>query len=293
MSERAIWKNGAVLPESEATVSIYDSAMMSGDAVFEMMRTFKGETFRLQRHLSRLGQSLELLRYRIPWTLDDLGNAHDALLRLHQHQFPEVNEWRTLIQVTRGPLGIYQHLPYGPTATITCYPLKWVVNPSRFKWSMGVAAHTIASSWGGPYAHAKHRSRLELDMAARRVNAEEAVLIDHRMRVTEAPGANVIAVMPDGELVTPVEGCLQGVTLDYVIGMADDLGMRVHRRHLSAAELCCAREVLFTCTPLCIYPARSINRAQIGGAQGPVYTALSEMFEQEVGVSYRTQELHG
>ena len=46
--------NGGLAPLAEARVSVFDSALMFGDMVFEMTRSFQRQPFRLDRHLDRL-----------------------------------------------------------------------------------------------------------------------------------------------------------------------------------------------------------------------------------------------
>ena len=52
--ERLVYFNGKFVPESEARISIYDSALMFGDMLFEMTRSFNGKQFKLKEHLKRL-----------------------------------------------------------------------------------------------------------------------------------------------------------------------------------------------------------------------------------------------
>ena len=54
MNERLVYMNGKFVPESHAKISIYDSALMFGDMVFEMTRSFNKEQFKLREHLERL-----------------------------------------------------------------------------------------------------------------------------------------------------------------------------------------------------------------------------------------------
>src|SRR5487761_694299 len=61
-SERQVWLNGHLVPESQAKVSIYDSALMFGDVVFEMTRSFNKQQFRLREHLLRLYSSMKMVR---------------------------------------------------------------------------------------------------------------------------------------------------------------------------------------------------------------------------------------
>ena len=44
---RVVFFNGKLVPESEAKISIYDSALLFGDMVFEMTRSFNKKQFKL------------------------------------------------------------------------------------------------------------------------------------------------------------------------------------------------------------------------------------------------------
>ena len=57
---RLVYWNGKYIPDSEARVSIYDSALMFGDMVFEMTRSFNKEQFKLREHLERLYASIKV-----------------------------------------------------------------------------------------------------------------------------------------------------------------------------------------------------------------------------------------
>ena len=72
MSKRLVWWNGKLIPESEAKVSIYDSAMLFGDTVFEMSRSFNNVQFKLDEHIHRLFKSAALLDLKIPYSIDEI-----------------------------------------------------------------------------------------------------------------------------------------------------------------------------------------------------------------------------
>ena len=59
--ERLVYMNGKYVPESEAKISIFDSALMFGDMVFEMTRSFNKKQFKLNEHLERLFYGLKIL----------------------------------------------------------------------------------------------------------------------------------------------------------------------------------------------------------------------------------------
>ena len=45
--ERQVYFNGQLVPERDARISIFDSALMFGDMVFDMTRSFNKVQFRL------------------------------------------------------------------------------------------------------------------------------------------------------------------------------------------------------------------------------------------------------
>ena len=74
-TERVVYFNGDFVPESEAKVSIYDSALMFGDMVFEMTRSFNGVQFKLKEHIDRLFIGLSILRIDIGLSKSELEEA--------------------------------------------------------------------------------------------------------------------------------------------------------------------------------------------------------------------------
>ena len=58
--ERLVYMNGEFVTEQNAKISIFDSALMFGDMVFEMTRSFNKEQFKLREHLKRLYTGIKL-----------------------------------------------------------------------------------------------------------------------------------------------------------------------------------------------------------------------------------------
>ena len=69
---RKVWMNGRLIPETEAKLSVYDSALMFGDMVFEMTRSFNKKQFKLREHLERLYVGIKILRIPIDITIDQM-----------------------------------------------------------------------------------------------------------------------------------------------------------------------------------------------------------------------------
>ena len=69
---RVVWFNGELVPESEARISIYDSALMFGDMVFEMTRSFNKKQFKLKEHLERLYASVKYVRIPLEMSIKEM-----------------------------------------------------------------------------------------------------------------------------------------------------------------------------------------------------------------------------
>ena len=74
-NNRLVYMNGKFLPESEAKVSIFDSALMFGDMVFEMTRSFNKKQFKLREHIERIYTGIKILQIPLKMTMDEMEKA--------------------------------------------------------------------------------------------------------------------------------------------------------------------------------------------------------------------------
>ena len=80
MTKRLVYFNGDFVPEDEARISIFDSALMFGDMVFEMTRTFNQKPYRLRHHLERLYESIKYAEIDLDMTIDEMEEATFATI---------------------------------------------------------------------------------------------------------------------------------------------------------------------------------------------------------------------
>src|SRR5689334_9248041 len=154
--------NGAFVPESEAKISIYDSWAMYGDCVFEMTRSFGGVPFKLREHIDRLYASMKALRIDPPCTKDYVAEVCAYLSVKNEHGPGE--EHRLMLNVSRGPLGIYRGvkgLHDGPTVCIADFPLSWTTRGMGRWFDVGLHAVTPSQRQCTTIdPKLKHRSRI-------------------------------------------------------------------------------------------------------------------------------------
>lgn len=296
MNGRVVYMNGQFVPEAEARISIYDSALMFGDMVFEMTRSFNGVQFRLREHLERLLTGARILRIPLEESVDDLERICLETIEANSAAFAPQDEHRLMINVSRGPLGIYAPIFEGrmrPTVVVADFPLKWTVAGLARFYDEGInsvipSQRAIPATLMDPKI--KNRSRMWYQMANIEVaqvagDNNWALLIDPDGFIAEGTGDNFFMVK-DGELITP-EGrnILRGISRDYVMEIAERLGIPCHERDIEPYDVYTADEAFLTATPFCILPTTHLNGAPIGdGRMGEMTRLLLDTWSADVGV---------
>lgn len=300
--QRVVFYNGEYIPESEARVSIYDSALMFGDMVFEMTRSFNKKQFKQREHLERLYASIKYMRIPLAMTIDEMEGHIQRTIEMNEPTFEPDDEHRLMIEVSRGLLPIYSGrvgVESGPTVIIADYPLRWTVSSLGHLFMSGINAvltsqRAIPASLLEPKV--KNRSRIHYQMA----NIEAAghagkdnwaLLLDPDGFIAEGTGDNFF-IVKDGTLLTPEpRNILRGISRQYVIEeLAPKLGLEVRETNIEPYDVATADEAFMTATPFCILPVTRFNHDAIGdGTSGQVTGALIAAWSENVGVDIRKQ----
>lgn len=299
---RLVYFNGRMVSEVDARVSIYDSALMFGDMVFEMTRSFNRKQFKLREHLNRLYAGLKILRIPLQMTQEEMERACLETIEANDSLFAPDDEHRLMIDVSRGLLGIYQGiegLHKGPNVIIADFPLRWTVAGMGDLFETGINAvitsqRAIAANLLDPKI--KSRSRIHYLMANIEASQFEgannwALLLDTDGFIAEGTGDNFF-IVKDGAVITP-EGrnILRGVSRDYVIReLCPLLELSVRERNIEPYDVYTADEAFMTGTPFCMLPVTTLNGSEIGsGKVGPVFGRLLKQWSENTGVDIQRQ----
>jgi branched-chain amino acid aminotransferase len=97
--------------------------------------------------------------------------------------------------------------------------------------------------------------------------------------VAEGAGENIF-IVKKGKLYTPdLTSCLEGITRDSIITLANELGIELIEKRITRDEVYCADEAFFTGTAAEVTPIRELDNRTIGsGSRGPITTQLQAMF---------------
>lgn len=300
--KRLIWMNGSLIPETEAKISVYDSALMFGDMVFEMTRSFNKQQFKLREHLERLYAGIKILRIPLELTIDEMERACYETIEANEPQFNANDEHRLMIDVSRGLLGIYNEIPglrKGPNVVIADFPLRWTVAGMGKLFENGINA-VITSQRAIPASlldpKIKNRSRIHYLMANIEASLYEgednwALLLDPDGFIAEGTGDNFF-IIKDGVIITP-EGrnILRGISREYVITeLAPQIGMPVVEKNIEAYDVYMADEAFMTGTPFCMLPVTNLNGSPIGsGSVGEGFRNLLQQWSSNTNVDIAKQ----
>jgi len=294
--------NGNFIPENEAKISVYDSALMFGDMVFEMTRSFNKKQFKLREHLERLYYGLKILRVPIDLKIEELEKICYQTIEINEEYFNDDDEHRLMIDVSRGLLSIYQGisgLHKGPNIVVADFPLKWTVRNMGHLFDKGINAvipsqRAIPASLMDPKI--KNRSRLFYLTANIEVSQYEgednwALLLDQSGYISEGTGDNFF-IIKDNVIISP-EGrdILRGISRQYVMEtLGPELNLKVIEKNIEPYDVYTADEAFMTGTPFCMLPVVKLNGLQIGdGKVGKVFNSLLKRWSDNVNVDIKGQ----
>lgn len=295
---RKVYFNGEFVDESEAKISIYDSALMFGDMIFEMTRSFNKKQFKLREHIDRLYASAKYLQIDLEGQMskEEMEEAVQKTIEMNEPYFAPDDEHRIMIDVTRGLLGLYEDVVgtrKGINIIIADFPLRWTVDSMGGLYDTGINAiipsqRAIPASLIDPKV--KNRSRIHYLMANIQVSGYEgnnnwALLLDTDNFIAEGTGDNFF-IVKDKKVITPEpRNILRGISRAYVFELCEQLGMEYEERNIDVYDVVNADEAFMTGTPFCILPVTSLAGDKIGeGKLGEITRTLLETWSNNVGV---------
>jgi branched-chain amino acid aminotransferase len=299
---RVVYINGQFVPESQAKLSIYDLSVMQAAAAFEMTRSFNRKHFKLREHVERLLNSCALLSIHPPMTsVEWYEDLCEEVSERNDHGPGE--EHRLLIVVSPGAAPIYKEIEgtiNHPFVYIADFPLRYTVQGFSKYFTEGV--HCVTSKVQQvpdaciPSA-AKHRSRLHFHLAQQQAPAGTWPILTDGESLIEAPGANLVSVIPEkwsdeGEEMLPhfvlghERDALPGISMQTVASLWGDQ----YESDDGLSEQIERSELWLTGTPFCMLPVVSLNGNPIGdGTIGPVFKATLRKWSELVGLDVAAQ----
>jgi branched-chain amino acid aminotransferase len=279
MGEVTCYVNGAFVPMSEAALPINDLGIVRGFGVFDLLRTYGLSPFRLDEHLARLEASAAQIGLALPWSRAELT----AIVQETYARNP-IPDASIRIVVTGGPSRTMM-MPEGkPSLLVMVQP---IAPYGADVYTRG--AKTTTTLIERTMATVKSLNYIGAIVAMQRAapqGAVEALYLDGQDRLTEGTRANLFVVR-HGEVITPRDGVLKGITRQVVLELAAQefvvVEGPIHYRDLQSVD-----EAFLTSTTKEVLPVVQIDDHQIGnGRPGPVTQRLMELFHAHVAAVCR------
>jgi len=287
MSE-IVYLNGTLIPRSQAGISILDYGFLYGFGLFETMRAYEGQVFRLDSHLNRLARSAKILG--LPIGVTDLEDAVMATIQANQLGDARI---RITVSIGEGSMVPDPSTCKQPTVLILAgdyHPYLEQIYQKGFR----AVVSSIRRNSGSPLSRLKSANYLENILAkqeARAAGVDEALCLNEKGLLAEASMSNIFLV-DDGVLRTPGEesGILPGVTRGVVLELASRLGISTLEHDVRLDEIAEAQEAFLTNSLIEIMPLTEIAGRHVGsGRPGPVTRRLMADYKKLVLAS-RTSE---
>jgi len=276
-----VYVNGAFVPRDEATVSVFDSAFLVGDGVWEGLRLHHGVYSFLDRHLDRLFASAKGVHL-------DIGKTRDELTEI-LYETARVNNMETdahvRLMISRGTKKTPSQDPRlvvgGPTIVVTAEHKK--ADPGIASAGISLFTSTIRrlppdtidQKWN---CHSKLHEVVALVQAIE-AGADEALMLDPNGFVATCNATNFFVVRKGEVWTSTGDYCLNGITRGLVIELAKAAGITALERNFSLTDVYSADESFVTGTFGALTPVTEVDGRTIGtGKPGPVTARLSEIY---------------
>lgn len=274
-----VYVNGLV-PRKEAKVSVLDSTVQGGDAVWEGLRVYQGRIMQLEEHLDRLFASAHVLAFENLPSREEVRNAIFGTLKANQME-DGVHIRLTLSRGLKSTSGMNPKLNVYGCTLIVLPEYKGLVYGED-----GLSLITSSVRRNAPYhldSKIHHNNLLNNILAkieANHAGADDAVMLDQSGFLSETNATNLFLVR-QGIVYTPfADACLPGLTRARVMNMCAELGLQCLEKNLSITEMYTAEEVFTTGSMGGLSWVKEVDGRQIGaGEKGAITTQLQEHYQ--------------
>ena len=237
--EGKIWYNNELVDWNDVKLHVLSHGLHYASCVFEGLRVYDGEIFKLEEHTQSLFHSAKRMDIKIPYSEEEINQATKKIVSVQNVQngyirpviwrgseMMAVSAQKTKIHVaiTTWEWGTYFD-PKLKTEGIKLNISKWRrPAPNTIPWD------TKASGLYMICTLSKHE--------AERDGYTDSLMLDHEGNIAEATGANIFFKDKNGELHTPIpDSFLDGITRRTVIEIAKSKNIKINERKISPKEL--------------------------------------------------------
>lgn len=281
-----VYINGKFYEKEDAKVSVFDHGFLYGDGIFEGIRLYSGNVFKLDRHIDRLFRSAKAIMLEMPYTKQEVIEAVCATCRENKLTDAYI---RLVVSRGMGALGLSPRTCSNPQMVIIADQIQ--LYPQEL-YDNGLKAITVPTRRNSSAAlppmvkSLNYLNNILAKIEAQNLGYQECLLLNNEGYVAECSGDNVFIVY-EGKIYTPPTACgsLSGMTRETVIEVAKEMGYELIEKPLTRYDVWTADECFLTGTAAKLIPLVELDSRVIGdGKPGKITKALLEGFNKVVCV---------
>lgn len=277
-----VFIGGKIYNREKARVSVFDSSVQGGDAVWEGLRVYNGNIFCFDKHVKRLQESAKTLAFA---DIPDFRYIRKAVLStLKENKMRDgVHIRLTLTRGEKITSGMDPRLNTKGSCLIVLAEWKNPVYDNKYgiKLITSSVRRNSPSFLDSKIHHNNLLNNILAKIQANESNADDALMLDENGFVSETNATNVFMVK-DGKLHTPdTTSCLPGITRGLVLDIASSLGIKFAERQISLSEFYNADEVFTSGTMGELTPVFEIDgRKIINNSKSVLLKTLKKEYEK-------------
>ena len=234
-----IWYNNELVDWESVKLHVLNHGLHYASCVFEGLRVYEGEIFKLEEHTSRFFYSAKRMGFVIPYSEKEINKACSEIVKVQKVENGYVRPvaWRgsEMMAISAQQTKIHVAVAtwqwgsyFDPNLKLKGIKLnisKWRrPAPNTIPWD------TKASGLYMICTLSKHEAEKD--------GFTDSLMLDFEGNVAEATGANIFFKDKNGDLHTPIpDSFLDGITRRTIIGIAKSKNIKVNERKISPDEL--------------------------------------------------------
>lgn len=283
-----IYVNGELRPRAEARVSVFDSVVQGGDAVWEGLRVYRGRIAALSGHLQRLQNSAKTLAFESVPSSGEVRNAIFETLKANGMR----DDAHIRLTLTRGEKITSGMNPrFNQSGCSLIVLAEWkppVYSDNGIRVITASTRRNTPSCLDSKIHHNNLLNNILASIEANVAGVDSAIMLDINGFVSETNDTNLFMVR-NGTVCTPhADACLPGLTRQMILDICAENDIPAAERNLSLTELYTADEVFTSGTMGELTPILEADgRIIADGKLGPMTQRLQSLHRE---VAYRDGE---
>ena len=234
-----IWYNNDLVDWENVKFHVLSHGLHYGSCVFEGLRVYDGEIFKLEEHTDRLYHSAKRMDIEIPYSKDEINNATKKIVSVQNVKNGYIRPfvWRGSEMMAVSAQNTKIHVAIATWEWGTYFDSKLKTEGIKLNISKWKRPAPDTIPWDTKASGLYMICTLSKHEAEKKGYAD-SLMMDHEGNVAEATGANIFFKDSKGELHTPIpDSFLDGITRRTVIEIAKAKNIKINERKISPNEL--------------------------------------------------------